>query len=126
MVSMQQTILIADPSLFMRLTMRKILAQLDMQVVAETHRGDEAIALYGEVRPALAFLDVSLPGKDGVSAAREILAMHPEARIVLLSALGKAEGARSAQDWGVAGVLPKPFHPEMVQKAAIHALAKRD
>lgn len=119
---MSQSILIADPSIFMRLTMRKILAQLDMQVVAETHRGDEAVSLYGEVRPALAFLDMSLPGMDGLTAAREILAAHPEARIVLLSALGKAEAARHAHDWGVAGVLPKPFHPEMVQKAAIQAL----
>ncbi|MFO0102184.1 MAG: LytR/AlgR family response regulator transcription factor [Betaproteobacteria bacterium] len=65
---------IADDERLMREQLRARLAEVwpQLQIVAEARNGDEAVALVGEHRPDIAFLDIRMPGKTGVEAAREI------------------------------------------------------
>jgi DNA-binding LytR/AlgR family response regulator len=65
---------IADDERLMREQLRARLAEVwpELQVVAEARNGDEAVAAVAEHRPDLVFLDIRMPGKTGVEAAREI------------------------------------------------------
>lgn len=65
---------IADDERLMREQLRTRLGEVwpELQIVGEARNGDEAVALVREQRPDLAFLDIRMPGKTGVEAAREI------------------------------------------------------
>ena len=65
---------IADDERLLREQLRARLAEVwpELQIVGEARNGDEAVTLVAEHRPDLAFLDIRMPGKTGVEAAREI------------------------------------------------------
>jgi DNA-binding NarL/FixJ family response regulator len=79
-------ILIADDHPIVLRGLRMVLdAQPDLEVVAEATDGDQAVdrALSGEIH--LAILDISMPRKTGLQAAREITHRKPEVRVLMLS-----------------------------------------
>jgi DNA-binding NarL/FixJ family response regulator len=57
----------------------------DMEVVAETGNGRQAVALWSAERPDVTLMDLKMPGLDGVGAIQEIRAVDPNARIVILT-----------------------------------------
>jgi two-component system NarL family response regulator len=57
----------------------------DMEVVAETGNGCQAIALWKELRPDVTLMDLKMPGLDGADAIKEIRAFDPTACIVILT-----------------------------------------
>ena len=57
----------------------------DMQIVAETGDGRQAVALWRQNRPAITLMDLRMPQLDGVSAIYEIRAIDPNARIIVLT-----------------------------------------
>lgn len=63
-------------------------AEPDVEVVAIARDGDEAIALAERHAPAVAVLDLRMPGGGGVHAVREILARSPATRVLVFSAYG--------------------------------------
>lgn len=71
---MPATAVIADDERLMRDQLRARLSEVwpELQIVAEARNGDEAVAAVAEHRPDLVFLDIRMPGKTGVEAAREI------------------------------------------------------
>ena len=68
------TALIAEDEPLMRERLKEKLAEAwpELDVVAEACNGDEALALYAEHRPQLAFLDIRMPGRTGLDVAAEI------------------------------------------------------
>ena len=79
-------ILIADDHPIVLRGLRMVLdAQPDLEVVAEATDGDQAVerAVSGEIH--LAILDISMPRKTGLQAAREITRRKPEVRVLMLS-----------------------------------------
>jgi DNA-binding NarL/FixJ family response regulator len=79
-------ILIADDHPIVLRGLRMVLdAQPDLEVVAEATDGDEAVerAVSDEIH--LAILDISMPRKTGLQAAREITHRKPEIRVLMLS-----------------------------------------
>lgn len=68
------TALIADDERLMREQLRSALARAwpELQIVAEARNGDEAVSLCETHRPDIAFLDIRMPGRSGLEAARDI------------------------------------------------------
>ncbi|HEX9173661.1 MAG TPA: LytTR family DNA-binding domain-containing protein [Telluria sp.] len=68
------TAIIADDERLMRDQLRMRLAQVwpELQIVGEAKNGEEAVELVTELKPDLTFLDIRMPGKTGMEAAREI------------------------------------------------------
>ena len=58
--------------------------------------GNDAVSLYAEHAPDIALLDIQMPGRDGLSAAREILERDPAARVVFLTTFSDDEYIVSA------------------------------
>jgi two-component system chemotaxis response regulator CheY len=59
-------------------------------------------------------MDIMLPGIDGIDAVREIMKFDPDARIVMISALGQDELVDEALKAGAKGFIVKPFIPSQV------------
>lgn len=80
---MQVQILIADDNATYRKALRNLLEGVDHWCVLEARDGKEAIAKAIESRPAVIILDLAMPGKDGLTAAREISQLLPQIPILM-------------------------------------------
>ncbi|MGH9182976.1 MAG: ANTAR domain-containing response regulator [Acidimicrobiales bacterium] len=101
-------VVIAEDEAIIRLDLKEILEEEGYEVVGETGRGDEAVALVREHQPDLAILDIKMPGRDGLSAAREIVAER-RAAVLILTAFSQRDLVEQARDAGALGYLVKPF-----------------
>ena len=79
----------------------------DITVGSEVGRGDEVLAAAREHRPDVALLDIEMPGRDGLEAARELAAELPGVRAVVLTTFGRPGFLRRAMEVGAAGFLVK-------------------
>ena len=109
------SILIADDSPPMRTLLRATLGTGAHDVV-EARDGDEALALLAAHRPAVAVLDVTMPGRTGLDVCREVRADPTLARmgVVVISANGLDSDARAAYAAGADRFLAKPFSPRQL------------
>ncbi len=102
------SVLICDDDPGMRLILRKkIQAAEGFQVAGEALTGDEAMALYDQLRPQVVFLDVDMPGKTGVECARLIQDQNPAC--ILIFATGHEEYMGEAFEVYAFDYLVKPF-----------------
>ncbi len=120
---MGKKILIVDDANFMRMIVRDTLAPQGFEIIGEAVNGNEAVAKYEELRPDLVTMDITMKEKDGLEAAREILARHPEARIVMVTALGQEKMLMDSIALGVKDFVVKPFLPERIINAVHKALS---
>ena len=104
---MEKSVLVVDDSTFMRKRVEDKLKTLGYKVVGAARDGDEAIELYERLRPELVTMDITMRGKDGLSASKEILDKHPEANIVVLTMLKEKDYEKMAKAIGVKGFLLK-------------------
>jgi two-component system chemotaxis response regulator CheY len=104
----KSTILIADGAVFMRDMLVEALASAGY-VCVEAANGQEAIVKYQSLRPALALLDLTMPLLGGLEAARQILALDSDARLVVYGHIGDAAALEQAVQLGAADFLVKPF-----------------
>jgi len=84
--------------------------------------GPEAVKLVREQAPAVAFLDVRMPGGDGISALEEIRAIAPEMPVIIMTAFGTLDTAKRAMDLGAFDYLGKPVELKQVRKLLAKAL----
>lgn len=103
--------IIIDDSPIMRSQLRKLLVGAGFSVVAEAGAGDAALALYERHRPDLVTLDIVMPGRDGATAAVELLGAHPEAKIVMCTSLSTRDRIDMCRRAGVKYYLLKPLDP---------------
>ena len=82
-------------------------AQPGIEVVGLGSSGSDAVRLFRELAPDVALLDIQMPGRDGLSAAREILAENPAARVVFLTTFSDDEYIVAALKLGARGYLIK-------------------
>lgn len=106
------TAIIVDDSPIMRAQLRRLLTASGFTVVAEAGDAVRLLDLYTKHRPDVVSLDIVMPGRDGADAAAELLAVHPEARIVMCTSMSSREKIIACQKAGVAHYLLKPFNPD--------------
>ena len=81
--------------------------------VVQASRGDAALALAREVKPALAVLDVGMPGLDGLEVLAAIRADESLAatKVLLLTAKAQESDVRRGYESGADAYVKKPFSP---------------
>ena len=107
--------LIVDDSKFMRRIIRETLESGGYEIAAEAVNGYEAIDLYKQESPDFVTMDVTMMGKDGLKAVDDIVAIDPNAKIIVISALGELT-LRNSKGIGIPakGFLQKPFEKEQL------------
>ena len=119
---MGKRVLIVDDANFMRMVVKDSLEPKGFEIVGEATNGVEAVAKYGELKPDLVTMDITMKVKDGVEAAKEILSADPNARIVMVTALGQEKMLLDCVAMGVRDFVVKPFTAERIVSAAQKAL----
>jgi DNA-binding NarL/FixJ family response regulator len=113
-------VLLADDQALVRAGFRSLLdAQNDIEVVGEADDGEEAVRLVAELAPDVALMDIRMPGVDGLSATRRIVAEKRSAgtRVVILTTFGLDEYVFEAIRSGASGFLVKDTEPEELVQA---------
>lgn len=110
-------VLVVDDAMFIRHVIRDLLTQHGHEVVGEAANGVEAVDRYRELLPDVTTLDITMPEKDGITALREILVDHPDAKVIMCSALKDRPTVLRALQAGAADYIVKPVKPERVLEA---------
>jgi two-component system chemotaxis response regulator CheY len=108
-------LMIVDDALIMRMKIRDIAVESGWEVVAEAGNGEDAIAAFNDTRPDLVTLDMVMPIMDGLTALRAIRDQHPEAQIVMVSAINQKEKLRECIASGAVDFIVKPFETERLR-----------
>ncbi len=109
-------ILIVDDDVTIRRLLRRILEERPgWEVCGEAANGNDAIAQIEQLAPDLAIIDLAMPNKNGIEAAREIFAISPLTPMLLLTVQQvSAELARAAREAGFRGAVTKSSGSEVV------------
>lgn len=86
-----KTFVVIDDAPFIRELISSCLRAEGYTCLGEAENGREAVALVARTLPDIIFLDLVMPLKNGVSAAREIRDIWPQGRIVAVSSMGREE-----------------------------------
>lgn len=119
---MGKRILIVDDANFMRMIVKDTLIPQGFEICGEASNGNEAVRQYERLKPDLVTMDITMKEKDGLQAAREILSHHPDARIVMVTALGQEKVLMDCLSIGVKDFVVKPFEPQRILSAVKKAL----
>ncbi|MDD3654492.1 MAG: LytTR family DNA-binding domain-containing protein [Desulfotomaculaceae bacterium] len=105
---MSITVLIAEDDSDMRLVIKKVVEEIEgVEVIGEAGDGLAAIKLIEELAPQVVFVDIDIPGKNGVELAQEIFDINPWIFIVFATAF--SEYRSEAFDVYAFDYLVKPF-----------------
>ena len=117
-------VLICDDEEIMRDVLETIVSGAGYKVdLAKT--GEEAIELYAERPYDVVLMDVSMPGMGGLSALEELIAIDPEAVVLIITAFATFDTAISAWEKGAFGVIRKPFQNEQILNFVARGIKKR-
>ena len=94
----------------------------DVEVVGEAASGEEAVTAVGQLTPDVVFMDVRMPGMNGIEATRAIRQDHPETRVVLFTVDESRASIAEAIQAGVSGYLLKDVGVDELVNAARLAL----
>ena len=120
------SVLIADDQRMVRSGLRVILdTEPGIRVVAEAGDGAEAVELVRRHRPAVALLDIRMPVLDGLRAARKVLAVCPQTRVLILTTFDADEHVYEALRAGASGFLLKDAPADQLI-TAVRSLAAGD
>jgi two-component system chemotaxis response regulator CheY len=114
-------VLVVDDAAFQRMRVRRSLEGAGHSVV-EASSGHEAVDLYEQQRPDAVLLDITMPGMSGVEALRRIRANHPDARVVMLSAMAQQAIVMEAMRAGARDFVVKPAEASRVLAAVARAV----
>ncbi len=107
------SILIVDDQALFAESLKNILEMRtrDLKVIDLAYDGDQAIRAVSVRQPDVVLMDVRMPNKDGVQAAKSILKEHPTVKIVMLTTFDDDVYVHEALRYGAAGYLLKTTRP---------------
>jgi DNA-binding NarL/FixJ family response regulator len=116
-------VLLVDDDELMRAGLRTVLSSdQSVEVVGEASSGRGAISQARARRPDLVLMDVRMPDLDGIAATRELLAVSPEVKVVILTTFEQDDYIFGALSAGASGFLLKRTRPEELL-TAVHTVA---
>lgn len=119
----RQPILVVDDEKNIRMTLSQSLTPLGIPVQTAAN-GDEALQKLREIPFGLVFLDLKMPGMDGMSVLRRIKEEWPKVRVIIITAHGTIESAVEAMKIGAVDLIQKPFSPDDIRELAESVLER--
>ncbi len=109
-------IMIVDDSIFVVKQLSQILTSEGYDVVATAANGKEGVERYKELAPNvdLVTMDITMPEMDGISALEQIIKFDKNARVIMVSALGKEELVKKSLLLGAKNYIIKPLDRKKV------------
>jgi len=119
-------VLIVDDSMFVAKQLNQILTSEGYQVVATAWDGLEGYEKYKELYPNLDLvtMDITMPKMDGLTALQKIIEFDKEARVIMISALGKQDLVKQALVAGAKNYIVKPLDRKKVLERFLGVVSK--
>ncbi|MGW7343844.1 response regulator [Streptomyces sp. NPDC054854] len=116
-------ILVVDDQQLVRMGLRMLFEQArDIEILGEADNGAEAVRLAEHLSPDVVLMDLRMPGMDGITATRRIVAARPATRVVALTTFDDDDHLYPVLAAGACGFLVKDTPPaellEAVRRAA--------
>ena len=106
-------VLLADDQELVRTGFAMILSvEADIDVVGEAIDGADAVRQVARLHPDVVLMDVQMPGTDGVAATEQVVAEHPQTRVLILTTFDDDDYLFAALDAGASGFLLKNCPPD--------------
>ncbi len=117
-------VLVVDDSMFVAKQLTQILSSDGYEIVATAQDGKEGVDKYKELCPNidLVTMDITMPRMDGITALEQIVAFDKNARVVMVSALGKEELVKKSLLAGAKNYIVKPLDRKKVLERISAAL----
>ena len=117
-------VLVVDDSMFVAKQLTQILSSDGYEIVATAQDGKEGVDKYKELCPNvdLVTMDITMPRMDGITALEQIVAFDKNARVVMVSALGKEELVKKSLLAGAKNYIVKPLDRKKVLERISSAL----
>ncbi|MCO1601662.1 MULTISPECIES: response regulator [Desulfosporosinus] len=109
-------LLIVDDAAFMRVSIRNMLQNQDIEIVGEAANGLIAVSMYKELRPDVVTMDITMPEMSGIEALKLIKAFDPQAKVIMVSSMGQEGMVKQAIISGAKTFIVKPFKEELLHK----------
>lgn len=107
-------VMLCDDAMFMRQTLIKILEPAGYEIVAQAGDGLECVDKYFKFKPDVVLMDISMPELDGIGATKKIIEGDPDAKIIMVSAMGLMAKVVEAVDAGAKDFVVKPFEADKI------------
>lgn len=117
-------ILIVDDSIVSRSNLKTILCDGRHDVVGEAVNGEDGVEKYLSLRPDMVTMDITMPKLNGIECLKQILSHDPQARVMMISALGQGAKILEAINSGARHYITKPYEPEKVLEAVSELLSE--
>jgi len=109
---MTKKLLIVDDTIFMRRSIRDILDGSEIEIVGEAANGIMGVEMYKELRPDVVTMDITMPEMTGIEALKAIKAFDPQAKVIMVTAIGQEGVVKEAILYGAKTFIVKPFKKE--------------
>ena len=109
-------VLVVDDSMFVAKQLGQILSSEGYEIIATAADGKEGVDKYKELCPNvdLVTMDITMPRMDGITALEQIMTFDKNARVVMVSALGKEELVKKSLLLGSQNYIIKPLDRKKV------------
>lgn len=109
-------VLVVDDSIFVAKQLGQILTSEGYEIVATAADGKEGVDKYKELCPNvdIVTMDITMPRMDGITALEQIMAFDKNAKVVMVSALGKEELVKKSLLLGAKNYIIKPLDRKKV------------
>jgi two-component system chemotaxis response regulator CheY len=119
-------VLVVDDSMFVTKQIGQILTSEGFDVVATASDGQEGYEKYKELFPNidLVTMDITMPKMDGVTALEKIIEFDKNAKVIMISALGKQDLVKKSLLIGAKNYIVKPLDRKKVLERIVMSLKK--
>ena len=117
------SLLIVDDSSTVRRSIERHIFSNRVTEIYQAANGREAMELFKRHRPEFVTMDLTMPEMDGLTCISRMMALKPDTRLMVISALGDAETAIEAVERGANEYVIKPFSPEDLNLALANLVA---
>ncbi len=101
-------VLIVDDHAILRMGLTALLnSKKDIEVVGDAANGQSGISKALRLKPDVVIMDLAMPDMDGAETTRQLLAKVPDAKVMILTTFGTADGISHALDAGALGAVMK-------------------
>ena len=115
-------VLVVDDSMFIAKQLGQIFTSEGFEVAGTAADGAQGVEKYKELHPDLVTMDITMPVMDGVSALEKILEFDKEAKVIMVSALGKEDVVKKSLLMGAKSYIVKPLDRKKVLERVISVL----
>ena len=116
-------LLIVDDSSTVRRSIERHILSERVTEIYQAANGREAMELFERYRPEFVTMDLTMPEMDGLTCISKMMALKPDTRLMVISALGDSETAIEAVERGANEYVVKPFSAEDLNLALANLVA---